>query len=271
MFLQVHIRITITRLSRRPPRPQSLRHIPKEVIEQLKLAASINDLPTIDNLLEIHFTTNTSCQSDINNLHPVLSEALKRDHTTVVTKLLSYSMKMHYLPVIEAIHAKAKKSLEVFFQNGYDINKPISETKPTVFTYPTYIDLTPISFATEYAPPKLVQELLNRNGDVRRGEVLQYALDRPTDIVEVLRMLIDHGAPLNMTIYENHQASRSLYPFMGLGTPLHKAAEMGKADVVRFLLERKADRNIRDQKGQTALQCAQTRGHMEVVDILKSI
>lgn len=34
---------------------------------------------------------------------------------------------------------------------------------------------------------------------------------------------------------------------------MHKAAEMGKADVVRFLLERRADSNIQDQKGRTSL------------------
>ncbi|OIW30516.1 putative hspc200 [Coniochaeta ligniaria NRRL 30616] len=267
------------------PRPPPPRHLPEEVIKQLKYAASTNDLPAIENLLETHFTTNTI------GLHPVMSEALKRDHAAAVAKLLSYGVNMHYSSVLEAVGFKAKASLEVFLQKGFDINKPLSETQPTVFAYAikdtemtlwllehgadlnksTYIDLTPMSFAAEYAPPELLRELLNRGGDVRRGEVLQYALDRPADVVEVLGMLIDHGAPLNLTMYENHQASKNLYPFMGLGTPLHKAAEMGKADVVRFLLERKADRNIRDQKGRTALQCAQTRGHKEVVDILKSI
>lgn len=145
-------------------------------------------------------------------------------------------------------------------EHGADLNKS------------TYIDLNPMSFTTELAPPKLLRDLLNRGRDVRRREVLQYALDTPADdVVEVLRILIDHGTPLNSTIYENYQASKNLYPFIGLGIPLHKAAEMGKADVVRFLLERKADRNIRDQKGRTALQYAQTRGHKEVVDMLQSI
>lgn len=46
---------------------------------------------------------------------------------------------------------------------------------------------------------------------------------------------------------------------------------MGKADVVRYLLGRKADANIQDMKCWTAMECAERAGHIEVVRILKSV
>lgn len=141
---------------------------------------------------------------------------------------------------------------------GADLNKP------------TYIDLTPMSYAVQSAPPDLVRELFNRGGDVQRGQLLQHALDRPADIIEVLGILLDRGAPLNAIMYENHEASRRLYPFMEFGTPLHKAASLGKADVVRYLLERGADVASRNAKGRTAMECAERAGHDEVVGMLES-
>lgn len=132
----------------------------------------------------------------------------------------------------------------------------------------TYIDLTPMSYAVRIAPLGLVETLLDRGGDVQRGELLQNAIERSVDTVEVLKLLIYRGAPLNMTIYENHQASSRLYPFMELGTPLHKTTTMGKTDVVRYLLERGADVTIKNTKGYTAVECAARAGFTEVVEIL---
>lgn len=131
----------------------------------------------------------------------------------------------------------------------------------------TYIDLTPMSYAIQFAPPDLIEELLDRDGDVHRGELLQHALDRSADVVEILGMLLDRGAPLDSTMYANHEASRRLYPFMALGTPLHKAATLGKADAVRYLLEQGADVTIRDANGRTAVECAELARHDEVVEI----
>lgn len=143
--------------------------------------------------------------------------------------------------------------------HGTDLNKQ------------TYVDLTPMSRAVSHAPPELVRKYLDRGGDVQKGEVLQYAVDRPTDVIEVLGMLLEKGAPLNKLMYENHEPSYGMYYFTDLGTPLHRAANSGKADVVEYLLKWGADPNIRDQmgKGQTALERAKIAGHHDVVRVLK--
>lgn len=119
-----------------------------------------------------------------------------------------------------------------------------------------------MSFAVKYAEVALVQEYLTDPRfriDVTKGDLLHYALDRKakTEVVAVLTMLLDHGAPINDGLYARHLASQNMFFFMPRGPPLQKAAEMGQLDAVRFLLERHADVSIRDTKGNTALFYAQ--------------
>ncbi len=42
---------------------------------------------------------------------------------------------------------------------------------------------------------------------MKRGEVLQHALNRQTDVVTILSMLLDRGAPLDAVMYEDHGGS----------------------------------------------------------------
>jgi ankyrin repeat protein len=130
------------------------------------------------------------------------------------------------------------------------------------------IDITPLSHAVKYATPDLLRELLDRGGDVQKGEVLQHALNRSTDVVTVLGMLLDKGAPLNAVMYANHPGSWRMYFFLERGTPLHKAATIGNAEAVRFLLDRGADPSIPNSKGRKALECAERAGHKEIVEML---
>lgn len=129
----------------------------------------------------------------------------------------------------------------------------------------TGIDLTPLSYAVELAPLSLVEELLGRGGDVHKGELLHHAMDRSSDRVKVLALLLDRGAPLNTRMYENDNASARLYPFMGLGTPLHKAVNIENVECVRYLIERGANINIRDTKGQSARELAEKLGNQDIL------
>ncbi len=126
-----------------------------------------------------------------------------------------------------------------------------------------------MSFAIQEAAPDLIRDLLDRGGDMHKGELLQHAVDRAADTIEVLGMLLDRGAPLNQTMYQNHLQSLNMFPFLPLGTPLHAAASKGRADVVQYLLRRGADPTILKSKGQTAEACAEKKGHDKVAGILK--
>ena len=60
----------------------------------------------------------------------------------------------------------------------------------------------------------------------------------------------------------SHQCFRS--------TPLILACTKGHAEVVTSLLELGADIQLKDSYGRTALECAKTNGHTNIVDLLKN-
>lgn len=72
---------------------------------------------------------------------------------------------------------------------------------------------------------------------------------------EIVKVLIDNGADVNITI-------------RGGETPLHHAAKEGHMDVVKTLLDRKADLNAQDEKGERSLTLAAQNGHADVVRYL---
>lgn len=131
------------------------------------------------------------------------------------------------------------------------------------------IDLTPLSLAVESAPISVIHLMLSHGGNIRKGQLLHHAIERRPDTIEVLRLLIENGAPINSTMYEDHYVSWALFQFMGLGTPLHKAAELGKVDVVRYLISQGASQSVKDANGRTAIEGARMLNQWEVVEALE--
>lgn len=56
---------------------------------------------------------------------------------------------------------------------------------------------------------------------------------------------------------------------MGLGTALHKAVELGKVDIVRYLISEGADLSIKDSNGRMAIECAQMLNQREIIEALE--
>lgn len=133
-------------------------------------------------------------------------------------------------------------------------------------------DFTPLSVAVYSASVAVVKLLFQHGGDVSKGQLLHHAVKReaPTsDVLEILQLLLERGAPINEIKYQNHPPSRRERWFFGLGTPLSQAADLGRADIVSFLLENGADPTIKDSKGKTALDWAKAEGHSNVVFLLE--
>lgn len=134
----------------------------------------------------------------------------------------------------------------------------------------SFVDITPLSCAVADAPIHIIKLLLDRGGDARRGELLQHAIDRKEDAVEVLLLLLERGAPLNLLMYQNHPWSWRLFLVTGLGTPLHKATRLKKVGTVRYLLDQGADTSIKDSNGSTALDYAKQSNQLQIMKLLKS-
>lgn len=118
-----------------------------------------------------------------------------------------------------------------------------------------HIDYTPLSYAVRYADLPTIDLLLRRGGDIKKGQLVHNAVYRESDTIKVMKGLIDRGAPFNSLMYQDDQASRHMFPFM-VETPLHAAVALKRGDIIRYLVSKGADANIKNFKGQTVMQCA---------------
>lgn len=109
------------------------------------------------------------------------------------------------------------------------------------------------------------------DGDVHKGQLLHYAVRRKTDVVEVLELLLDRGALINQTMYENHDWSRRFHFWMPLGTALHEAGTLDNVKAARYLLGRGIDTSIKNTKGLTALETARKYNSEKVAKLLKEV
>jgi len=131
-------------------------------------------------------------------------------------------------------------------------------------------DLTPMSYAVLEAPLDTINTLFERGADPCCGQILHYTVlkDKP-DALEVVRLVVEKGAPINEVKYENDPKTYSEREWFGLGTPLHRASEFGKTDIVRYLLEKGADPLKLDSKERTPRFWAEQKGHTDVAHILE--
>ena len=117
------------------------------------------------------------------------------------------------------------------------------------------IDITPLSHAVRFADLPTIDLLLRRGGDVRIGQLMHNAIYRESDTLKVVEILIDRGASLNSLMYQDHQYSWNMFPFMR-ETPLHTAVALRRHDVIRYLIHKGANVKIENYRGQTVMQSA---------------
>ncbi|KGO77177.1 hypothetical protein PITC_024190 [Penicillium italicum] len=224
---------------------------------------------------------------NIVDLHDVMMEAIQRDRLKFVSKLLFHGLPIKPSYTRKATVCKAKGVLECFLRAGWDINEPVDALTPPVLCYAVTdaemtswflehganpnaqceVDCTPLSYAVRNAPLNVIELLLNRGGDVQKGQLLQYAVCRDEELEEVISLLIDRGAPLNATMYQDGPTLMRFFP-MSLGTALHIATEQEKANAIHLLIRLGADTDEKDANGNTALECAQKWNKTEMVKLL---
>ncbi len=79
-----------------------------------------------------------------------------------------------------------------------------------------------------------------------------------TPNLKLVKLLIDRGADVN-----RHDG-------LAKETPLHDAAQSGNAELVKLLLEAKANPAAKDFRGNTPLDLAKESNHPRVVRMLQS-
>lgn len=108
--------------------------------------------------------------------------------------------------------------------------------------------------------------LLSHGGDVKRGQVLHWAVDREQDTSEVLTMLLERGASPNQSEFDGVLPTWTYLQV--LGTPLHKAVALSRGDILAKLLEFGADPDKPDKSGKTARVMAAELGRSHIVSLL---
>jgi len=142
------------------------------------------------------------------------------------------------------------EALQHLLETGSDPNSVVSEGSPT-----------PLYFAADRGHADAVALLIAYGADVNaltfQGGALHIAARRGR--LDIVTLLLDAGADPNLIGGER------------MRRPLHEAAYNGSIDVVTLLLDRGADVNGRtNYRGQEpAIHFAATRGHTEVVELLK--
>ncbi|KAF1948315.1 ankyrin [Byssothecium circinans] len=262
-----------------PPRDGALFYRPPEV-ELCDDAARNGDLKRVKELVQ---------QLPHSPRPSSITTAIERHDLDMVQFLLDENVTTRdaLLPFEDAVRCGAFEVLELFLQRGWDINKPLHRNEPPVLSIPLCTgdkemviwlldhgadpnarcawDYTPTSQAMLGAPLDLIDYLFTHGADARRGELLQYAVLRDTpDALDIVRRAVEHGAPINKVKYEDEpKVFREREPF-GLGTPLYRAAEFGRVEIVKYLLEQGADPLKLDSRGKKPRYWADIKGHPAV-------
>ncbi|RMZ72423.1 Ankyrin repeat [Pyrenophora seminiperda CCB06] len=221
-------------------------------------------------------------------LWPALLAAIEDARPLAVKTLLSRGMEISRMFVIQAINTKSKEVFQVLIDSGWDINEPVDTFYPPVLAelrhfvedpdmvqwfldrgadpdVGCYLDLTPLSFAARLASIPTFKMLLRCC-----WTLAHHAVEREKDAIVVLDMLAARGAPMDEPQYSNHLQSYNHEFFKGLGTPLQLAVELGKRDVVKYLLQKHhADPSIKDSKGQTPVDRARFMMFDDLVKLLE--
>ncbi|KAH6643691.1 ankyrin repeat-containing domain protein [Boeremia exigua] len=225
-------------------------------------------------------------------LYYSLSEAIRQENVEIIHFLLDENVKNGDFPAKATVRSRAFKVLELFLQRGWDINQPLCRIEPSVLCVPLSTsdkemvmwlldhganpnsrcdwDFTPTSVAMLAAPLETINTLFERGANPLCGQLLHYAVLRDkSDALEVVCKIVEKGAPINEIKYEKELKTYFERKPFGLGTPLHRAAETGKKDVVEYLLKMGADSLKLDSKGLTPRYWAEKKGFTDVTHILE--
>lgn len=126
---------------------------------------------------------------------------------------------------------------------------------------------TPLYTALRYGRFGVVEVLLKKGADLRHRDFYGVSPLHLCVMYEEGGWDEDRIPVLNALLDAQEDIEEKLFGFKE--TPLHMAARAGRADCVRFLLERGADKSVKNLNGETAEMIAEAAGKEDAVRILK--
>ncbi|CZT19203.1 uncharacterized protein RCC_05049 [Ramularia collo-cygni] len=213
--------------------------------------------------------------------------AISHSRPDIVSLILAASA-IPRLPVMEAIRAGSINIFQTFLWHGWDINEPMERDGPSALGFAVqnrdlvvgllelgadpnagYQYDTALSRAVLGGTEEVIEILLSHGGNVTRGDVLHWAVERETEAHRVVALLLERGAQPNRLRFDGVEPSWSVVGVRrGLGTPLHTAVTLNKPDVVLELLNHGADQNLENTLGRTPRQMAEDLGDDRLLGLM---
>ncbi|CAG9975651.1 unnamed protein product [Clonostachys byssicola] len=183
-----------------------------------------------------------------------------------------------------AVKSKSPSVVQALLDAGMHVDEEIEKMGP------------PLSIAIRTQSSEMVNFLLDKGADVNGVEwippvsFLASAAERPS--LDILAALLDHGATLpgshalrtaaeagnisavemllerGADIDEVHKWDIYGNEMDIIGTALHEAVENDQAEMVKFLLKRGAKRDVKNGRGETAMDVAEKDNKEEILKIL---
>ncbi|KAJ5128646.1 ankyrin [Penicillium atrosanguineum] len=220
----------------------------------------------------------------------LLNAASRSNQVAIVKFLLDQGCAITSSAVQKAMAKEAYDVLEVYLENGWNINQPIrnnlcpilrevviNETKtrwclehganPNAHSKNKSQDV--LSHAARFASLHILELLVSYGANFANSNALHHATDRKR--LDVMRWLLEQQAfPINQREHEYDTELFLDHQSDGLGTALHLATKKNCVETLRFLLEQGIDSNKPDSRGKTAYDLAQESNDEEIISILET-
>ncbi|PPJ52145.1 hypothetical protein CBER1_10991 [Cercospora berteroae] len=237
----------------------------------------------------------------ISKFSGLLGVAITYNRTAVLQYLLEQDVELSSEAAIAAVKRKNYTAMELLLSHGWDINKALSSTQPPVLSVglddmamTTWllgkgadpnascdVECTCLSIAVQTAEHEVIDLLLKSGGDVRRGNLIHYALwRRPIDL-DLVYSLAQYGAPCDDVVFQDEKSFQLRGHFL-LGTPLHEVCQgnvvvtssRDVATVASILLAHGANPDKRKLQhgrsaGATAREIAGQRGDYNMLQLFE--
>ena len=124
--------------------------------------------------------------------------------------------------------------------------------------------------AASKASLEVIEMLVQHGGRIQSSNVLPWAAKTSLpDRNGVIRYFLDKGVHIDALEFEHDEKIFKKYSKKAFGTALHHASKRGNVQVVSFLLQMGARRDLRDSVGKTALEYALEEDLQEVVSVFE--